>query len=652
MLLNRRYVRIVAFAALAAALAAVGVAAPRGFPPATLVEDWIADIRLASLTPVEPQHDDIVILAIDEATLATMDYRSPVDREDLAGWVGTLEAKGVRAIGIDILFDQRTEPHKDDMLRAALAAAKIPVVVGWANETLNLTPDQLAFQRQYLDGLTAGHVHIGKDAFGTTRWIPGPAPDRSEASEAVRLSLVATIAQALGVATPPGRFEIAYRGPAPEHKPAFAPYPAHATGFLRPDWLADRIVLIGAVRPLDDRHRTPFSAVPADEPEMPGVMIHAQALAQLLDRRVARRSEIGLETSIAVVVVLIGMALAFWGGPASVRIGLMTAATAALWVGGFALYQRGGPLIPLVMPTLVLGAAYGITSAAVGAKLRKEKRQIRRAFRHYVAPAVISHLEADPERLKLGGEWREVTYIFTDIAGFTTLSEGMDPEQLVPMLNAYLDGMCQILIEHECTLDKFIGDAVVAVLGAPDDQPDHAERGVRCALDLDAFAQAFSDGKKAEGIAFGSTRIGVQTGPAVVGNIGGEKRFDYTAIGDTVNTAARLEGANKFLGTRVCISGSTAERCADVALRPIGELVLKGKTEAVAVFEPLDPERAAAQATSAYRQAFEKLALDDPYTNETFEKLVEAYPEDGVAAFHLARLRAGERGTRIELAGK
>ena len=317
----------------------------------------------------------------------------------------------MRAIGIDILFDQRTEPHKDDMLQAALAAATIPVVVGWANETLDLTPDQLAFQHEYLARLTVGHVHIGKDAFGTTRWIAGPVLDRSEDSEAVRLPLVATIAQALGVATPPGRFEIAYRGPAPERKPAFTPYPAHATGFLRPDWLADCIVLIGAVRPLDDRHRTPFSAGPTDQPEMPGVMIHAQALAQLLDGRVARRSEIGLETSIAVVVVLIGMALAFWGGPASVRIGLLTAATAALWVGGFALYQRGGPLIPLVMPTLVMGASYGITSAAVGAKLRKEKRQIRRAFRHHVAPAVISHLEADPERLKLGGEWREVTYI-------------------------------------------------------------------------------------------------------------------------------------------------------------------------------------------------------------------------------------------------
>ena len=136
----------------------------------------------------------------------------------------------------------------------------------------------------------------------------------------------------------------------------------------------------------------------------------------------------------------------------------------------------------------------------------------------------------------------------------------------------------------------------------------------------------------------------------MVGNIGGEKRFDYTAIGDTVNTAARLEGANKFLGTRVCISGATAERCPDLALRPVGELVLKGKSEAVAVFEPLGPERAVARATSAYREAFEKLALNDPYTSETFEKLVEDYPEDGVAAFqHADRIGAEMRRRYLAL---
>ncbi len=650
MLLNRRYARVVAFSVLAAALAAIAVAAPRGFPPAVLVEDWIADVRLASLVPVEPLREDIVILGVDEDTMARdeMHYRSPLDRELLAQWIEAADAAGARAVGIDVLFDQRTEPAKDDRLRRTIKEAGIPVIVGWANAEGGLTESQLTYQRTYTTGMSTGHVNIGEDSFGTVRWIEAPI----HTDGAVRLPLAAAIAKAVGAAPTRERFEIAYRGPTPSGTPGFTVHKAYLAPKLPASWLAGRIVLIGTVLLDVDRHRTPFNAGLGSGSDMSGVLIHAHALAQLLDGRTAARSEIRLEAPIAIVLVLIGMALAFWGGPAILRIGLLTAATAVFWVGGFALYQRGGPLVPLVMPTLVMGAAYGVTSAAVGARLRREKRQIRRAFRHYVAPAVISHLEADPERLRLGGEWREVTYIFTDIAGFTTLSEGMDPERLVPMLNSYLDGMCQILIEHESTLDKFIGDAVVAVLGAPDDQPDQAERGVRCALDLDAFAQRFSAERIAEGIDFGTTRIGVHTGPAVVGNIGGEKRFDYTAIGDTVNTAARLEGANKFLGTRVCVSGSTAERCAGVAMRPIGDLVLKGKTGAVAVFEPLSPDRAAAVATSAYREAFEKLALNDPYTNETFEKLVEAYPEDGVAAFHLARLRAGERGTRIEMAQK
>ena len=650
MLLHRRTLQVLAFGALAALLAAAGAAAPRGFPPAVLVEDWLADVRLASLVPVEPLREDIVILGVGEDTMAQeeMRYRSPINRALVAQWVEAADAAGARAIGIDILFDQRTDPELDGQLRRAILGAKAPVVVGWASAEGGLTEGQLAYQSDFTAAMSTGHVHIGEDAFGTVRWIEPPIEDAG----VVRLPLVAALAEAHGVAPPAERLEIAYRGPTPKGTSGFTVHKAYLAPKLPASWLAGRIVLIGTVLLDDDRHRTPLTAGLGAGSETSGVVIHAHALAQLLDGRTANRSEIWLEALIAVVLVLIGMALAFWGGPATLRIGLLAAATAVLWVGGFALYQRGGPLIPLVMPTLVMGAAYGVTSAAVGARLRKEKRQIRRAFRHYVAPAVISHLEADPDRLRLGGEWREVTYIFTDIAGFTTLSEGMDPERLVPMLNAYLDGMCQILIEHECTLDKFIGDAVVAVLGAPDDQPDHAERAVRCALGLDNFAQAFSANKKAEGIDFGATRIGVHTGPAVVGNIGGEKRFDYTAIGDTVNTAARLEGANKFLGTRVCISGATAEGCPGMALRPIGELVLKGKTEAVEVFEPLGPERASADGTSAYRKAYEKLALNDPYTNETFERLVEAYPEDGVAAFHLARLRAGEHGTRIELAQK
>ena len=468
MLPNKAYVRVLAFAVLAAGLVAIAVAAPRVVPPAALVEDWVADARVASLVPVEPARDDIVILGIGEATMAqeAMHYRSPLDREQLALWIAAADQAGARAIGVDILFDQRTEPRKDDLLRRAILGANAPVIVGWAGAEDGLTPRQLEFQAAFTAGMSTGHVLIGEDAFGTIRWIEAPIGEDG----VVRLPLVAAIAASLGAAPPTERFEIAYRGPTPKGTSGFTVHNAHLAPKLPQSWLAGRIVLFGTVLVDDDRHRTPFNAGGGAQTDMPGVVIHAHALAQLLDGRRAARSEMDLEAAIAVVVVAIGMGLAFWGGPATARIGLLSAAAVAFWVGGFALYQNGGPLIPLVLPSLVMGAGYGITSAAVGARLRREKRQIRRAFRHYVAPAVIRQLEADPDRLKLGGEWREVTYIFTDIAGFTTLSEGMEPEQLVPMLNTYLDGMCRILITHECTLDKFIGDAVVAVLGAPDDR--------------------------------------------------------------------------------------------------------------------------------------------------------------------------------------
>ena len=284
----------------------------------------------------------------------------------------------------------------------------------------------------------------------------------------------------------------------------------------------------------------------------------------------------------------------------------------------------------------------------MGGRFRVEKQQIRRAFSHYVAPSVVKHLEANPSRLRLGGELRVVTYMFTDIAGFTSLSESLDPTRLVPMLNAYLDGMSEIILAHEGTVDKFIGDAVVAVFGAPDEQPDHAVRAVACTLELDSFAQGFAARQVAEGIKFGMTRIGVHTGTAIVGNIGGKTRFDYTGIGDTVNTAARLEGANKYLGTRVCISGAAAEHCNGIAFRPVGDLVLKGKTESVPVFEPLSDDRAKSESNAAYLRAFEKLRKSDPAAQEAFRHVLASHPDDGLAAFHLARLTAGQSSPRIE----
>jgi class 3 adenylate cyclase len=251
---------------------------------------------------------------------------------------------------------------------------------------------------------------------------------------------------------------------------------------------------------------------------------------------------------------------------------------------------------------------------------------------------------ADPGRLNLDGERRELTFVFTDIAGFTTLSEKLEAAQLVSLVNEYLDGMSEIVLAHEGTIDKFIGDAVVAFFGAPGDAADHAGQAVAAALDLDRFAHAFSSEKQAQGIPFGLTRIGVHTGVAMVGNFGGRQRFDYTAMGDTVNTAARLESVNKQLGTRVAVSGATAAMCPDIVFRPVGTLVLKGKSEGIEVFQPIDQAEVGSEAATAYLAAFELLRAEDPAALEAFARLAEGAPDDGLATFHLERLKRGERG--------
>ena len=212
--------------------------------------------------------------------------------------------------------------------------------------------------------------------------------------------------------------------------------------------------------------------------------------------------------------------------------------------------------------------------------------------------------------------------------------------------------MCRIALDHQGTIDKIVGDAVVAFFGAPADQPDHPALAMACALEMDAFARDFSAERQAAGIDFGHTRIGVNTGFAIVGNFGGESFFDYTAHGDTVNTAARLESVNKHLGTTICVSGFTAWRCPDTHFRPVDVLVLKGKTEGLQTFEPLSPEAAASANAAAYLEAYELMKNHDPAARQAFASLVEEYPDDKLAAYHDKRLDAGEQGMTIVLEAK
>src|SRR5262245_58328839 len=246
----------------------------------------------------------------------------------------------------------------------------------------------------------------------------------------------------------------------------------------------------------------------------------------------------------------------------------------------------------------------------------------------YFSPNLAQRLASDADAVDLGGQRREIATLFTDITSFTALVETLDPSVLGPLLNEYLTGMTDIVFAHDGTVAKIVGDALHVLFGAPGEQPDHAARAVACALALDEYSESFRQRCHRKGIALGLTRIGVHAGPAIVGNFGGGRFFDYTAYGDTINVAARLEAANKQLGTRVCVSATLADKVAHFHGRPIGDFVLRGKTEPLRAFEPLRREQYDDPATASYLEAFAKLEAGDPGAMAAFAAHVGKLTKD------------------------
>jgi adenylate cyclase len=267
----------------------------------------------------------------------------------------------------------------------------------------------------------------------------------------------------------------------------------------------------------------------------------------------------------------------------------------------------------------------------------------------YFSPNLAQRLASDSAAIELEGQRREIATLFTDITSFTALVETLEPSVLGPLLNEYLTGMTDIVFAHDGTVSKIVGDALHVLFGAPGEQPDHAARAVACALDLDKHAQSFSEHCQQKSLALGVTRIGVHAGPAIVGNFGGGRFFDYTAYGDTINVAARLEAANKQLGTRICVSAILANKAKDFRGRPVGDLMLRGKSEALRAFEPLRVEQYDSPANRAYLDAFAKLEANDAGAIAAFAAHVGKEPQDQLASFHLKRLLNGAKGTRIAM---
>jgi len=278
-----------------------------------------------------------------------------------------------------------------------------------------------------------------------------------------------------------------------------------------------------------------------------------------------------------------------------------------------------------------------------------EAERAHASLSRYFSPQVALRLAATGGGDDMEVQWKDVGTIFTDIAGFTTLVESAAPEVLGRLLNEYVAGMTEVVFAHEGTVAKVIGDAIHILFNAPGEQPDYASRAIACAHALDAWAQDFRRRWKDKGVNFGVTRIGVHAGQALVGNFGGERYFDFTAHGDTINTAARLESANKFLGTRICASAIVAERADNFHGRPVGDIILRGRSEPLRAYEPLLSEAFKAPEVAQYGEAFAKLEAGDASAMPAFAALVGAHADDPLAGFHLKRLLNGAKGVSMKL---
>ncbi|MGH9579466.1 MAG: adenylate/guanylate cyclase domain-containing protein, partial [Terriglobales bacterium] len=407
----------------------------------------------------------------------------------------------------------------------------------------------------------------------------------------------------------------------------------------------DKIVFVGPTAiGIGDIRNTPF----AGETYM-GVEIHANVVDNLLHLGESSRTFLtrGLNQEMADIafIVLFGLGLGAWfARTRPLAATLAVVATLLLFIlilhFGFA---RWGIWLSFVVPAGTLVASYaGVTSYRMIFEER-EKRRVRKTFSSYVSPGVIRLLEKDPARyFRSGGEMKDLTVMFSDIRGFTSISEGLTPDELVALLNEYLGEMTEILFRRWGTLDKYIGDAIMAFWGSPFPQEDHAERACACALEMSARLRELNAKWKAEGRKQLAIGIGLNTGPVNVGNMGSSRRLSWTVMGDHVNLASRLEGLTKEYGVGIVLSEFTWRAVEGRFIaRELDRIRVKGKQQPVGIFELMDSaengsSRAEllalfAEAMDSYRgQRWQQAA-------QKFETVLARFPQDGPSRVFLHR---------------
>ena len=416
--------------------------------------------------------------------------------------------------------------------------------------------------------------------------------------------------------------------------------------------LRDRLVVVGtAALSIKDNFATPFSTGWGGEGPLMGLALHAHLADQLI--RLAKgetRNPVPLPRAVDHFAI---WAAAMAGAALTVLVWRVLVVLVALILGlglviGAAVWSFGGagllvPAVPVALAWVLSAAVCNFVMLSVG---RRERIQLRRSFESYLDPRIITQMLQGDTLPSFGGEHRELTAIFTDIADFTTTAETMDAATVAGMLGDYFGVLSDVVVENGGLVNDFIGDGLLVLFGAPMGQPDHADRAVATALAMDVAAQRFTAGLNARGIRWGHTRVGVHTGMALVGNIGTHGKLKYGALGDTLNVASRVEGLNKYIGSRIAVSGETAALCRRQTFRPVGNIVVKGRKNALPILVPVSPADPP-ELLARYAEAYDVLSQEKPEAGELFAALHRDFPTDSPAAFHDARLRAGENGVLV-----